>query len=615
MAKTRVRTGCLKCRVRRRKCDEGKPRCQRCVAGGFECVYGTRLSFLPQNSFTVDSPSSSNPPPTTSYRTIQFVTPESPAPSAPKQTSTEPDQQPGTPAHTATDDSPGGQPRQARESTETSTHADDTHVLSPKSSNAPQRELPSPNSALTDSPDTYTQTGRYQIALDALLSLGAEENEPAAPTDPSSSSSSSSSSLPSTLDRVPTPARTAQLGEPAASHGGGGLDERLPGDATTKTAADDNASVFHHNLPEDRVLQLMQCYRYDVAPWLDMCDLGQGFGIYVACLAQRSRALLCTILSLAAAASQERGLGTGAEEELAAEDGHDGSATPTPVFDAADVESQIGFLCRVLIRARKYVVRLPDGRGPGLPSLLEEGLPPFRHMPVVCSLGLHLLLRLELAAALVEEKALPVSASHLDDPPTTLWHKTPLARDVFVEAHEPLAFCIRALEFCFGDGGSCSLDSPVNMVGVWTSLVDDLNAWYVRRRQEFQSIIELDHAEDGIPVVFFTSGAAIFANQLYHTAMLLLLQHKPRTAPLPTWQRSSTLSFLWHARRICGISLNNDRRECWDPSLVASLFMASKRMSHVTQHHALLEGFDRIGVITSWDVSPYKTLLHSEWAP
>ncbi|KAI1632497.1 hypothetical protein F4809DRAFT_86160 [Biscogniauxia mediterranea] len=605
MAKTRVRTGCLKCRVRRRKCDEGKPRCQRCVAGGFECVYGTRLSFLPQNSFTVDSPSSSNPPPTTSYRTIQFVTPESPAPGAPKQTSTEPDQQPGTPAHTATDGSPGGPPCQASESAETSTHADDTHVLSPKSSNAPQGELPSPNSTLTDSSDAYTQTGRYQIALDALLSLGAEENEPAAPTNPSSSSSSSS--LTSTSDRVLTPAGTAQQrGEPAAGHGGG-LDERLSGDAT-KTA-DDNAIVFHNNLSEERVLQLMQCYRYDVAPWLDMCDLGQGFGIYVPCLAQRSRALLCTILSLAAA-SQERGLGTGAEE-LAAEDGHDGSATP--VFDAADVESQIRFLCRVLIRARKYVVRLPDGRGPGLPSLLE-GLPPFRHMPVVCSLGLHLLLRLELAAALVEEKALPVSASHLDEPTTTLWHKTPLARDVFVEAHEPLAFCIRALEFCFGDGG-CSLDSPVNVVGVWTSLVDDLNAWYVRRRQEFQSIIELDHAEDGIPVVFFTSGAAIFANQLYHTAMLLLLQHKPRTAPLPTWQRSSTLSFLWHARRICGISLNNDRRECWDPSLVASLFMASKRMSHVTQHHALLEGFDRIGVITSWDVGPYKTLLHSEWAP
>ncbi|KAI0599048.1 hypothetical protein F4775DRAFT_137743 [Biscogniauxia sp. FL1348] len=611
MAKTRVRTGCLKCRVRRRKCDEGKPRCQRCVAGGFECNYGTRLSFLPQNSFTVDSPSSSNPLPTTSYRTIQFVTPESPASGAPKQTSTEPEPapQPGTPAHTATDGESGGPPCQASDSGGTSTQAaGDTHVLSPKSSDAqPQEGLPSPKSALTESSDANTQTGRYQIALDALLSLGAEESEPAAPiTNPSASLSSSSSS--SSSGRVLSPARTSRPGEAVDDHGRG-PDERLSGDAAAKTA--DKALVFHNDLPEERALQLMQWYRYDVAPWLDMCDLGQGFGIYVPCLAQRSSALLCTILSLAAA-SQERGLGTGGE--LAAEEGHDDDDDPAtpPFFDAADVESHIRFLCRVLIRARKYVVSLPDGRGPVLPNLLE-GLPPFRQMPVVCSLGLHLFLRLELATALVEEKAVPVSASRLDEP-TTLWHKTQLARDVFVDAHEPLAFCIRALELCFGDGAR-SLDSPVNIVDAWTSLVDDLNSWYVRRRQEFQSIIELDHAEDGIPVVFFTSGAAIFANQLYHTAMLLLLQHKPRTAPLPTWQRSSTLSFLWHARRICGISLNNDRRECWDPSLVASLFMASRRMSHETQHHALLEGFDRIGVITGWDISPYKTLLHSEWAP
>ncbi|KAI5923941.1 hypothetical protein F4810DRAFT_155264 [Camillea tinctor] len=589
MAKTRVRTGCLKCRVRRRKCDEGKPRCQRCVNGGFECNYGTRLSFLPQNSFTVDSPSSSNTPPTARYRTIQFVTPESPAPSALRQTSTEPDQRPRTPAHptaTTPDDEPGGQSCQTSDDTETSIRADESHVLSPKSSNAPQpEEFASPRSAPTESSDTNTQTGRYQIALDALLSLGAEDNEPAAPA-----------------ERALSPARTSRQGGSTVDGDGG---ERLPGVAA-KTA-DNNALVFRNDLPDERVLQLMQYYRYDVAPWLDMCDLGQGFGIYVPCLAQRSRVLLCAILALAAA-SQERGLDTGGE--LAAEDGYDGSTTP--VLDVADVESQVRFLCRVLIRARKYVVSLPDGRGPGFPNLLE-GLPSLRHMPIVCTLGLHLVLRLELATALVEERALSVSAHRLDEPATP-WHKTQLARDIFVEAHRPLAFCIRALDFCFGDG-ACSTDSPVNIVDVWTSLVDDLNSWYVRRRQEFQSIIELDHADDGIPIVFFTSGAAVFANQLYHTAMLLLLQHKPRTAPLPTWQRSATLSFLWHARRICGISLNNDRRECWDPSLVASLFMAAKRMTHETQHHTLLEGFDRIGVITGWDINPYKSLLCSEWAP
>ncbi|KAI1496998.1 hypothetical protein F5X99DRAFT_45051 [Biscogniauxia marginata] len=587
MAKTRVRTGCLKCRVRRRKCDEGKPRCQRCVAGGFECNYGTRLSFLPQNSFTVEAPSS-NLPPTPGYRTIQFVTPGPSALNVPKQATAEPDQQSGTPANTA-DGEPEEQSCHKSDHTETSIHTGGIPVLSSESPDAPQEQFLSPGSALTDSSDTNTQTGRYQIALDALLSLGAEENEPSGATHSSP------------LDRVLSPAEASLPRESVED--GKGLDERLLDD---RIKAADNALQFHSSLTEERVLQLLQWYRYDVAPWLDMCDLGQGFGVYVPCLARRSRPLLRAILSLAMA-SQEGDLDIGNESAV-----EDGRYNSTPMFDATDVESQIGFLCRVLMRARMYTVGLPHGRGLEHSNLLD-GLPSCRRMPIVCTLGLQLLLRLELATALVEEKALPVSANHLDEP-STPWHKTQLARDVFIDACGPLIFCIRALEFCFGDGVD-SIDSPGNIIEVWTSLVDDLNSWYIRRRQEFQSIIELDHSDDGIPVVFFTSGAAIFANQLYHTAMLLLLQHKPRTAPLPTWQRSSTLSFLWHARRICGISLNNDRRECWDPSLVASLFMASKRMSHETQHHAILEGFDRIGIITGWEVNPYKTLLHREWTP
>ncbi|CUA75998.1 Sterol regulatory element-binding protein ECM22 [Rhizoctonia solani] len=34
----RSRTGCLTCKNRRKKCDEGRPRCERCVRGGFECL-------------------------------------------------------------------------------------------------------------------------------------------------------------------------------------------------------------------------------------------------------------------------------------------------------------------------------------------------------------------------------------------------------------------------------------------------------------------------------------------------------------------------------------------------------------------------------------------------
>lgn len=48
--KQRVRTGCLTCRKRRRKCDEQKPRCANCEVKGFTCKYGADLAFVPPRS-------------------------------------------------------------------------------------------------------------------------------------------------------------------------------------------------------------------------------------------------------------------------------------------------------------------------------------------------------------------------------------------------------------------------------------------------------------------------------------------------------------------------------------------------------------------------------------
>ncbi|ETN44552.1 uncharacterized protein HMPREF1541_10222 [Cyphellophora europaea CBS 101466] len=45
-SRKRVRTGCMTCRKRRRKCDERKPECDNCIGKGLSCQYGTRLTFV-----------------------------------------------------------------------------------------------------------------------------------------------------------------------------------------------------------------------------------------------------------------------------------------------------------------------------------------------------------------------------------------------------------------------------------------------------------------------------------------------------------------------------------------------------------------------------------------
>jgi hypothetical protein len=161
--------------------------------------------------------------------------------------------------------------------------------------------------------------------------------------------------------------------------------------------------------------------------------------------------------------------------------------------------------------------------------------------------------------------------------------------------------------------------SPQNPpLRVWMDLMEELEQWYQERPQGFQPMMEIDlegqatGQGQGFPVVLFAHGSGVFSNQLYHTAMLLLLHNRPRTAPTPGYH-STTMSPLWHAQRICSISVNNDRRECWDPALLASFLTAARRMTHESQQHEIMRGFERIRKVTGWDASDFLHSLQEEW--
>lgn len=126
-------------------------------------------------------------------------------------------------------------------------------------------------------------------------------------------------------------------------------------------------------------------------------------------------------------------------------------------------------------------------------------------------------------------------------------------------------------------------------------------------------MVEVDSKTDDFPLLLFTSGAGLMANQLYHTAMLLMLQSKPRTYRVSGARVASGMSALWHARRVCGIALANEARECWDPSLVASFVVAARGMTHAEQHGALLEKLEGVGRLTGWKVGHYRSMLMEEW--
>ncbi|PVH98825.1 hypothetical protein DM02DRAFT_508348, partial [Periconia macrospinosa] len=114
------------------------------------------------------------------------------------------------------------------------------------------------------------------------------------------------------------------------------------------------------------------------------------------------------------------------------------------------------------------------------------------------------------------------------------------------------------------------------------------------------------------PTLVFSNAAAVLANQLYHTSMLLLLQRKPRFVT-QVQPNSPDFSLLWQSHRICGIAVNNDRWDCWDPCLVASFLVAAKTATHQSQHNIILSTLANIQEFTGWNVAHHVESLKHEW--
>ncbi|KAK1974603.1 hypothetical protein LZ30DRAFT_574713, partial [Colletotrichum cereale] len=627
----RTRTGCLKCRVRRRKCDERKPRCQRCIDGDFECQYGSRLTFLDKNALTVSPTPNAGETSTPRYSRLQFVNPGSPNRTAKASSPPSPESKrlPNTTIATdATDTpaclSPSRTPAPTFSSFPIDPQLSDPAALKPppmESSLAPSSHHPPPLTQwrsqsigsvgheslalpvgrlhITEKPPgrSPNDDAAYETALNVLLSLGNEGTE----WEPSP-------------DHGSGPYAVAGDGFGVSPH------ELMP--ASPNSAKDRRASVATHPLttasvPPDRLLKLLRHFRYQVAPWLDLCDMGQTFGLYAPRLAMESEGVLHSLLAVAAVAQQaDMGSTTFNDVEYLRS-----LAGARPMSEEVVSMGDSNLVHLALWTACRFTSSIPDGwhdlAGTMGDDFWSVALAEATTKTIII---LSVLIRFELAAALVTGAPISVPEQlHYDPMPRPWDSSSPIAETMFQCTVAPLILCARAVNFCAGGfhphaAGLGIASTPVHR---WTVLGDALGAWYANRTQEFRPMAEMDGDESLFPVVLFTNGAAVFANQLYHTAMLLLLQNKPRTLqPAPAAaKRSSAASSspLWHAQRVCGIALNNDRRDSWDLCLVASLYLAAQRMTYEPQQRAILECFERVKALTGWNVDGFSARARQDW--
>ncbi|KAL5352800.1 hypothetical protein ACLOAV_002748 [Pseudogymnoascus australis] len=253
--KQRVRTGCLTCRRRRRKCDEQKPRCENCEAKGFSCRYGADLSFVSVSNPRLQQSNGPLNATVQGYSTITFVDDDD-APLA----STPPERDEGilcqhTPAREVEND--------------TATALD--VGIAQRSIDGPAPQQGNNSRATSTAPVDVTS---YPVRCPLVHSDSLEQSIPL-----------------NTLNHLINDSRRA-------------LTCRTLNNSHNRTYSESTFS----NRPVDRQgltngvqeTGLLRHFRYNLAPWIDVGDPGCFFGIKVMLLATANRSLLAALLALAA---------------------------------------------------------------------------------------------------------------------------------------------------------------------------------------------------------------------------------------------------------------------------------------------------------------------------
>ena len=141
----------------------------------------------------------------------------------------------------------------------------------------------------------------------------------------------------------------------------------------------------------------------------------------------------------------------------------------------------------------------------------------------------------------------------------------------------------------------------------WLELWHDLQNWLQERPAEIVPVKSLDSRP--FPQILFIHWAGISSNQLYHTASILLLNSLPRGMnPDP----GLTGSAIWHAKRICGISLTNPHQGCLN-NAIQPLWIAGRLLSHRSEHMLLAKLIRSIESMTGWATSWRIADLELTW--
>ncbi|KAL5001219.1 hypothetical protein BDV10DRAFT_192422 [Aspergillus recurvatus] len=344
----------------------------------------------------------------------------------------------------------------------------------------------------------------------------------------------------------------------------------------------------HKSTLESWKMELLQNYRYKVAPWLDILDLSHSFGITALQIAfgSSSERLLHALLALPETCLRVQ-KGRGYSNTAIQLDAHvythgfqavryeDAAAPYSDSLANADVAENFteAVLLRLLEELGRLVADVARAWALGQGEYEQDGhsrdyeYGPLRSL-ADRAYGLDMdsaiywmFLRIDLGKSLANNTPPRTPLPPHPLPSLSLLVRTENTHErVGHYAQALLWLCGKALNIYHQQDPAPPHQGPGP--DSWFQVFEELSQWHYLRTQEFQPMVELSpdggdvlNAGSEFPMLLFTNGAAALCSQLYHTAMLYMVECKPRTATALLNQHQKlhphtpVLSPLWHAHR------------------------------------------------------------------
>ncbi|KAL6707714.1 hypothetical protein ACN47E_003835 [Coniothyrium glycines] len=617
MKRARTRNGCLNCKTKKRKCDEIKPVCSRCSNKSEDCEWASRLTFRAENALSLGNVhKASHERRSVTWKPAKFKI---------KDVTAEiiRDCQ----QYELTDD--GSSPLDTHSLTSTSPITGDSQKLMVGPNNLWQTGNMLVGIAKLGRNEELRSTSAPRVTADiptsmpTAIEVGAVRRRPFA-----TGFSDDSVFLPGSayldahsmfrdhlIEEVRSNIITREA-TPNACHSqatrisdGDTTREKTYGTQTMQSWVDtsselsESAQVSSFQLSEEEEFCLWKNWSDEVAPWLDKFDSERHFQHTLPILARSNKHLRYSILAVSARQLERKQQNKHTERSLSLYQEAIQLILPALHTRSTPVIASCVVLCvlEMLSSSPKAWHQHLDGCANLIQALGINGFSGGVDQALFWCFA-----RMDFCGGLIASSRtlMPIDRwiAGVDlDGDIHMFQKNAGFNSHACQAVYLCAQILDLLAFCphLGErvGASPSLTTEVSnsYTDRWEKLWRYITQWAVTRPAEMLPIACINASSKPFPMVLYSNAAAISGNQLYHTASILMLRHKPPQHEVKPKPRS----IFWHARQICAIAMSNDNHGAWTNS-VQPLWIAGQWMSHKSEQQAILEILARIEKETGW---------------